>query len=74
MSDIIYSTLHESSAEFYRTTPFEFDSSAVSFSCPVVVTTTIAGPSGNWVDIAGPAAPAIEPREPLQLEKADRAE
>ena len=48
------------SPEFYKTTPFELDTSATSLSSSVVVTTTVTEPTGNW---AGGPSPVVSGRE-----------
>jgi hypothetical protein len=67
MSRLTYSALEGSSAEFYRTTTFEFDTSATVLSGHAIVTTTISEPAGNWAGDAGPIHRPLEAPETVPL-------
>jgi hypothetical protein len=67
MNHLTYSAFEGNSAEFYRTTPFEFDTSATVLSGHAVVTTTISEPAGNWAGEAVPILPPLETPETVPL-------
>ena len=60
MNYLTYSAIEGDRAEFYRTTPFEYDSSASALSPHAIVTTTISEAAGNWVGDAGPVVSPVE--------------
>lgn len=63
MNYITYSTIEGNRDELYRTTPFEYDSSAAALAPHAVVTTTISEAAGNWVGDAGPIISPVETPE-----------
>jgi hypothetical protein len=63
MDDLTYSTLEGNRADFYRTTPFEFDSSAAALSGIAIVTTTISEPVAKWASATIPIVLPLETPE-----------
>jgi hypothetical protein len=57
MARFTFSMSQGDGAEFYNTTPFQFDRSAHAISDLFVVTTTVTSPAGNWAEGANPIVP-----------------